>query len=119
MRYLKLLLLLLLFSSFTPERYYLLDKGEGKLALVNYIKELHEKGKIGETPLIVVDGKPYRYEVELKESPLQLTFDDIENIDFLKAKKGIAIFGDEGKNGVLLITRKRAKDGDILPVRTM
>ncbi|WP_019540417.1 M56 family metallopeptidase [Proteiniphilum acetatigenes] len=58
-------------------------------------------------PLIIVDGKKVS-SVELQE----LNPEDIEAISILKGKTGIDIYGDEGKDGVVLITTKNAiKEG--------
>lgn len=57
------------------------------------------------SPLIVVDGveKGYGQEVLDKLNP-----QDIESITVLKEKSSVEAFGDRGKNGVILITTKKA-----------
>ncbi len=54
--------------------------------------------------LIVVDGKQYTQEVLSQLNPK-----DIVSIDVLKNKSSLALFGDKGKNGVILITTKSGK----------
>lgn len=57
-------------------------------------------------PLIVIDG-----EVQTKEDALKdLPTDTIESISVLKDESSVKIYGEKGKNGVLLITTKKASE---------
>lgn len=56
---------------------------------------------INENPLIVVDGTPLRGNSINKISP-----DSIESITVLKGNSAKAIYGEKGKNGVILIVTK-------------
>ncbi len=58
-------------------------------------------------PLIVVDGVPY--EGELNSIPST----DIESITVLKDAVSTSIYGARGSNGVILITTKTGKDGQM------
>lgn len=63
-------------------------------------------------PLIFVDKKRVTSD-ELK----QLNRDDIESVSVLKEKSATAIYGDEGKDGVILIeTKKNIKNYDVISV---
>jgi TonB-dependent starch-binding outer membrane protein SusC len=66
-------------------------------------------------PLYVVDG--IQMEVTLNTSGLNplstLNPSDIESIDFLQGPSATAIYGSRGTNGVVLITTKRGKNGDM------
>jgi hypothetical protein len=84
----------------------LLDKGKDKYFLANKIKEMAKNGDISKRPIIVIDGEPYRYDYELKNAKLKISKDDIKQIDRVKLDVGIKIYGEAGKNGVLLITTK-------------
>lgn len=104
----KLLLLLVLFSSCSTNRYLLKDenKKDSKF-LIRQIKEAKTNGELtSNKPIIVVDGKPNRYNFELKENKLDLYKSDIEKIDVLKNDVGIRIYGEFAKEGVMLITTK-------------
>ncbi|RYY19135.1 MAG: SusC/RagA family TonB-linked outer membrane protein, partial [Chitinophagaceae bacterium] len=62
----------------------------------------------GNEPLYVVDGFP------LNGSSLnQLNTDDIESVEVLKDASAIAIYGTRGANGVVLVTTKKGKKGDV------
>jgi TonB-linked SusC/RagA family outer membrane protein len=60
----------------------------------------------GRTPLYVIDGA--------EASSLNgLSSNDIATIDILKDASSLAIYGQKGSNGVILITTKRGKKGDV------
>jgi len=54
------------------------------------------------TPLYILDGKPF--EKELKE----LDPKEIESVTILKQASSLALYGDRGKNGVVIIVSKKA-----------
>ena len=101
-----LLIASILFCGCSSSRYLLTDKGKGKTFLIDSIKELAKKGEISKKPLVVVDGIPYRFDKELKDKRLQLSKEDIKQVDRLKENVGMKIYGDYAKGGVLLITTK-------------
>jgi len=75
------------------------------------LKEKQTVIKVGDTgaqPLIIVDGKP-------KEDGLVgLNPEDISSISVLKDENATAVYGEKGKNGVILIvTKKSNKDNKI------
>lgn len=53
-------------------------------------------------PLIVVDGILVERDVLLEMAP-----EDIKSVDVFKGGLATAIYGDKGKNGVIVITTKR------------
>lgn len=57
----------------------------------------------GSSPLVLIDGYPGALNTV---SP-----NDIESIDILKDASAAAIYGTRGKNGVILITTKKAREG--------
>ena len=59
-------------------------------------------GTIGQEPLWILDG----VELSKKEDRDALKPDDIESMDVLKGEKA-KIYGEKGKNGVILITTKK------------
>jgi len=60
----------------------------------------------GRTPLYVIDGAEAR-------SLNGLSSNDIATIDILKDASSLAIYGQKGSNGVVLITTKRGKKGAV------
>ena len=73
--------------------------------------ETIEINSIGEKPLMIVDGLPVR-------SIDNINPNDIESISVLKDKSATAIYGEKGKNGVILITTKKSVEikGTKIPV---
>lgn len=59
-------------------------------------------GQDGAKPLYIVDGKILNNEFAINSLPPE----EIESISVLKDKSATAIYGDKGKNGVILITSK-------------
>ncbi len=57
-------------------------------------------------PLYIVDGAPYESGIDA------INPNDIESISVLKDASAAAIYGARGANGVIIVTTKRAKDGD-------
>lgn len=105
-------ILLSLFSGCSTSRYLLTDKGKDKRFLVTTIKESIKTGEVKKKPIIVIDGKPYRYDFELKNDRLQISKRDIENIEILKNNVGIRIYGEFAKDGVLIVTTKIYNNND-------
>ena len=99
-------LLITLVFSCTANRYTLNKDGSGESQVLNKaIKTYYRSGEIPtKKPLIVLDGIPYRYEVELKDSDLPIKASEIKKLEVLKTSTGVAIYGDYAKGGVLLIT---------------
>ncbi len=101
------LVLVLLFSGLSSSEKYLLQKnGSDEELLVRVIKELAERGDISEKPLVVLDGVPYRYEVELKDARLPIKSEDVAKIQVIDYEMGMQIYGEYASGGVLLITTK-------------
>jgi TonB-linked SusC/RagA family outer membrane protein len=61
---------------------------------------------LGQEPLIIVDGISG---VDLKD----VSFEEVESFDVLKDGAAAAIYGSRGSNGVIIITTKRAKAGQV------
>lgn len=57
---------------------------------------------ISNTPLVVLDGVPLPLNYDIK----QLSADAIESISVLKDKAAVSLYGERGKNGVIIITTK-------------
>ena len=62
----------------------------------------------GTSPLIVVDGAPFGGDMN------NINPNDIESMTVLKDAASNALYGARGANGVIMITTKKAKQGDAL-----
>ncbi|TLX73740.1 hypothetical protein E9993_14880 [Labilibacter sediminis] len=109
MKNLLLIITLGFLTSCTSTRYFLNDENQDKKYLVNYIKDLD--GEITEKPLIIIDGFAYDYE-SLKVNKIPLSKDEIHKLDYLSkdSKGAINIYGERGKNGVVLILSKKSQE---------
>ncbi|MFN3852351.1 MAG: SusC/RagA family TonB-linked outer membrane protein [Spirosomataceae bacterium] len=69
-------------------------------------------------PLIVIDGVPLdNGEVRGAPNPLSLINpNDIESFNILKDASATAIYGSRASNGVIMITTKKGKKGDVMRV---
>jgi len=103
---LRISIVLFLLSGCTSNRYLLTDPGEDKKFLIEFIKELSDRGELSKHPLLVVDGVPKRYKVELKNEKLQLSKEQIASMDRMQQNTAEEIYGEPAKEGVLLITTK-------------
>lgn len=65
-------------------------------------------GGANTNPLVLIDGVPGDLSTVAPE--------DVESVDVLKDGSAAAIYGTRGTNGVILITTKQAKGGDICSV---
>jgi hypothetical protein len=97
--------LVFLFTGCASNRYLLNDKGEDSRFLINMIKKSSQSGQLQSKPIIVVDGKAYMYN-ELKTNKLPVSRSDIKQIDILKKEAAIRVYGEDGKDGVILLTTK-------------
>ena len=59
----------------------------------------------GESPLLVIDGVPYK-NMSLRD----IAPDDIESIDVLKGATASALYGARGGSGAVMVTTKRGKE---------
>ena len=58
-------------------------------------------------PLIVLDGIPFAGSIN------DISMDDVESIEVLKDASATVIFGSRGANGVILITTRRGREGEL------
>lgn len=52
-------------------------------------------------PLFVVDGVPH------EKMPEEVNSDDIKSVSIIKGETAISVYGERGKNGVILVTTKK------------
>jgi hypothetical protein len=87
------------------------DEGNDKLFLSDSISKMAIKSLITDKPIVVIDGKPFRYQ-DLESQKLLLSKAEIAKIVAIDKQKGINIFGNFGEAGVLIITTNRPKKGN-------
>jgi len=99
---------LLSFSTYSQNRYELLDNGYEKLFLRDSISKMAQSGLITNQPIVVINGKPFRYQ-DLEKQKLPLSKMAIEKIIAIDKQKGINIYGTFGEAGVIIITTSKTK----------
>jgi hypothetical protein len=108
-----LIALCFILTACSTNRYLLNGSGRDRSFLIEQIKVAKNKGLVTNKPIIVLDGIPYRFSRELKNSSLNITKSDIETIEILKINKAIGSYGEFGKAGVMVITTKSKKGGTL------
>ncbi|MGO4906689.1 hypothetical protein [Flavobacterium sp. W20_MBD1_R3] len=99
---------LLSISIYSQNRYELLENGKEKLFLTDSISKMAQNGLITNQPIIVINGKPFRYQ-DLEKQKLPLSKMAIEKIVAIDKQKGINIYGTFGEAGVIIITTTKSK----------
>ncbi len=87
------------------EKHYLLsDSDSEKYYVIKLIRKLQSEKKLGEIPMIIVDGEPkyYYYKEEIK--PLNIQKSKIRKIKILEAEKCVQMFGAACKYGLITIS---------------
>ncbi len=102
--------MLVLWSACVSNRYKIEGEGGEQWLLKEYIGLMMEQGKLGNKPLVVVDGISYRYDYELKNASLKLHTKDIVSLRAIRDEKFIANFDSLATDGILFITTKAAKN---------
>lgn len=87
------------------EKHYLLsDSDSEKYYVIKLIRKLQSEKKLGEIPMIIVDGDPkcYYYKEDIK--PLNVEKSKIKKIKILEAEKCVQTFGAACKYGLITIS---------------
>jgi len=82
-------------------------KADGKEFVISTAEKAISNNLIRQNPLVIIDAvtldnketEQFQYSILYK--------DDIENITVLDGEKAIPIYGEKGKNGLVLVTRKQ------------
>ncbi|TNJ40841.1 hypothetical protein KFZ70_15170 [Tamlana fucoidanivorans] len=73
--------------------------------LANYINSVKVDNSLTENPLLVIDGYAVEYET-MNDGWFLLLEEDISKVEYLKKENTVNIYGEKGKNGVVLLTTK-------------
>lgn len=112
------------FFSISAKPNYIYVDGESQEATSDstkiVVKGIETKGEIasvklssldglsGDSLLLIIDGKEVS-QTELKT----LNNEDVDNISVLKGQSGIEVYGDKGKNGVIIINKTKKDWSDV------
>ena len=105
-------IVIIIFSTFSCkitkltdiEKLYLIaDNGNKKYYLIDFIRENQEHGKLGEIPMLIIDGNPQMYHYKEKKEKIKISKSDIKRIEIIEKEKSILLYGSAGKYGVIEI----------------
>lgn len=105
-------ILLLLTSAITigcsnnPHTFILNDKKENKYFVSESIHHAFEEDLIEESPLIVINGVPFRYNKKQDTILLPLKKSDIVSLDFLNKNSSRIIYNEKENDGAVIITAR-------------
>ena len=86
------------------KRYLLTDSGNKKFFLIDFIKENQENGKLGEIPMVIVNGEPFTYHYKETDKKIEISKNDIKRIEIMESEKSIPLFGSAGKYGIVKLS---------------
>ena len=114
MKYIYLLTLFFLTSCLSMKQDYKTysskmenKKADGKEFVISTAEKAISNNLIRQNPLVIIDAIALDNKETEQVQYSILYKDDIENIAVLESEKAIPIYGEKGKNGLVLVTRKK------------
>jgi len=101
-----ILLSLITVGCSNPKVFILNDKEESKSFVQKLVCKAYEKDLIGKSPLIVIDGIPFKYNKKEDTILLPLKKSDILTLDFLNKNSSRIIYNEKENDGAIIITSK-------------
>ncbi|MFW0736523.1 hypothetical protein [Flavobacterium sp. T12S277] len=92
--------------SNNPHTFILSDKKENKYFVAESIHRAFEEDLIEKSPLIVINGVPFRYNKKQDTILLPLKKSDIISLDFLNKNSSRIIYNEKENNGAVIIMAK-------------
>jgi len=104
-----ILLSLLAVGCSNPKVFILNEKEESKYFVQQLVGTAFEKDLIGESPLIVINGIPFKYNKKQDTILLPLKKLDIITLDFINKNSSRIIYNEKENDGAIIITSKNQK----------
>jgi len=101
-----LFLSLIVIGCSSPKVFILNDSKEGKYFVQELVNTAFEKDLIGKSPLIVINGIPFKYNKEQDTILLPLKKSEIVDLDFLNQNSTRIIYNEKENDGAIIITSK-------------
>ena len=92
-----------------PKVFILNEKEESKYFVQQLVSTAFEKDLIGESPLIVINGIPFKYNKKQDTVFLPLKKLDIITLDFINKNSSRIIYNEKENDGAIIITSKNQK----------
>ena len=89
-----------------PHTFVLNDTKQNKYFVSESINQAFEKNEIDRSPLIVINGIPFRYNKDEDTILLPLKKSDIISLDFLNKNSSRIIYNEKENDGAIIISAK-------------
>ncbi|MFH6997654.1 hypothetical protein ACHRVZ_06965 [Flavobacterium sp. FlaQc-57] len=96
----------LLFGCTNPHVFVLNDTKKNKYFVSETINKAFEEDQIDKSPLIVINGIPFKYNKEQDTILLPLKKSDIISLDFLNKNSSRIIYNEKENDGAIIITSR-------------
>lgn len=97
-------LVILITGCSNPKVFILNDKNENKYFVLNSINTAFQENQIGESPLIVINGIPFKYNKKQDSIILPFKKSEIISLDFLNKNSSRIIYNEKENDGAIIIT---------------
>jgi len=87
----------------TEQNYILKDENKSKFYLIEFIRKAQSENKLGETPMLIIDGEPTFYYNKENVKKIQIKKSDIKMIEIVESKDCVKLFGAACKYGLIRI----------------
>ncbi|MBB4801101.1 hypothetical protein HNP37_001140 [Flavobacterium nitrogenifigens] len=101
-----LLISILIIGCSNPKTFILKDNKEDKYFVQKLIDNAFEKDLIGESPLIVINGIPFKYNKKQDTILIPLKKSDIITLNFLNLNSSRIIYNEKENDGAIIIAAK-------------
>lgn len=97
---------IILIGCSKPKVFILNDTQENKYYVQELVSNAFEENLIEKSPLIVIDGIPFRYNKAQDTILLPLKKSEITNLNFLNQNSSRIIYNEKENDGAIIITTK-------------
>lgn len=105
-RTLTILSSILFLGCSNPHTFVLNDVQQNQYYVTERIDQVFEKNEIDRSPLIVINGIPFRYNKDQDTIVLPLKKSDIISLDFLNKNSSRIIYNEKENDGAIIISAK-------------
>ncbi len=87
----------------TEQNYLLKDDNNSKFYLIEFIRKAQSENKLGEIPMLIIDGEPIFYYYKENVKSIKIKKSEIKNIEITESKECVKLFGAACKYGLIRI----------------
>jgi len=97
---------IILIGCSKPKAFVLNDTKENKYFVLEFINKAFKENQIGKSPLIVIDGIPFKYDKSKDTIILPFKKSDISSLNFLNENSSRIIYNEKENDGAIIISAK-------------